>query len=77
MSLCADAAHPFKEQFNLPYLPLQFGNGQFIKLEVVGEKTVNRICIEAFIYNKSKRIRILLRSKWPSLLDGFIREKSG
>lgn len=61
----------------MPYLPLQFGNGQFIKLEVVGEKTVNRICIEAFIYNKSKIIRILLRSKWPSQLDGFIREKSG
>lgn len=55
--------YPFKEQFTLPSLPIQLGNGQYLKLEVVGEKTVDRICTEAFIHNKSKRIRILLRSK--------------
>lgn len=69
--------YPFEEQLNLPSFPVQLGNGQCLKLEVIGEEMVNCICAEVFIYNKSKRIRILLRSKWPSQFDGFIREKSG
>ena len=69
--------YPFEEQLNLPSFPVQLGNGQCLKFEVIGEETVNCICAEVFIHNKSKRIRILLRSKRPSQFDGFIRGKSG
>lgn len=48
-----------------------------LNLEVIGEKTVNCICAEVFIHNKSKRIGILLGGEWSSQFDCFIREKSG
>lgn len=32
--------YPFEEQLNLPSLPVQLGNSQCIKLEVIGEETV-------------------------------------
>ena len=67
--------YSFEEQLNLPSLPVQLGNGQCLKLEVIGEETVNCICAEVFIHNKSKRIRILLGSKWPSVFQpGSVRE---
>ena len=66
--------YPFEEQLNLPSLPVQFGNGQCFKLEIVGEEPINSICSEVFIHNESKRIRILLRSKWPCQFDGFLVE---
>lgn len=55
--------YPLEEQLNLPSLPVQLGNGQCLKLEVIGEETVNCICTEVFIHNKSKSLRILLGSK--------------
>lgn len=67
----------FEEQLNLPSFPVQPDNDQCLKLEVIGEEMVSCICAKVFIQNKFKRIRILLRSKWPSQFDGFIREKSG
>ena len=69
--------YPFEEQLNLPSLPVQLGNGQCLKLKVVGEETVNCICAEVFIHNKSKRIGILLGGEWSCQFDCFIREKSG
>ena len=48
--------YPFEEQLNLPSLPVQLGNGQCLKLKVVGEETVNCICAKVFIDNKSKKI---------------------
>lgn len=68
--------YPFEEQPNLPSLLVQLRNGQFLKFEVIGEETVNCICTETFIHNKFKRIRILLKSKWPCQFNVFIREKS-
>ena len=68
--------YPFEEQFNLPSLPVQLGNSQCLKLEVIGEETVDCICAEVFIHNKSKRIGILLGGEWSSQFDCFIREKS-
>lgn len=68
--------YSFEEQLNLPSFPIQLGNDQYLKLEVIGEETINCICAEVSIHDKSKRIRILLGSKWPNQFDGFIREKS-
>ena len=69
--------YPFEEQFNLPSLPVQLGNSQCLKFEVIGKETVNCICAEVFIHNKSNRIGMLLGGEWPSQFDCFIREKSG
>lgn len=69
--------YPFEELLNLSPLPVQPGNGQCLKLEDVGEETVNCICAEVFIHDKSKRIGILAGSKLTSQFDGLIREKSG
>ena len=41
--------YPFEEQLNLPSLPVQLGNGQCLKLKVVGEETIN--CIYAKVFN--------------------------
>ena len=68
--------YPFEEQFNLPFLPVQLGNGQCLKPEVVGEEAINCICTKVFIRNKSKGIGILLGSEWLSQFDRFVREKS-
>ena len=57
--------YPFEEQLNLPSLPVQLGNSQCIKLEVIGEETVNCICAEVFIHNKSKRIGYFLEVSGP------------
>ena len=76
MSLCADAALSIWKTTQFAITPCKLSNSQCLKLEVIGEETVNCICTEVFIHNKSKRIRILLGSKWPSQFDGFIREKS-
>ena len=69
--------YPFEEQLNLPSFPVQLGNSQCLKFEVIGEETVNCICAEVFIHNKSKRIGILPGSEWPGQFNRFIREKSG
>ena len=57
--------YPFEEQFNFPSLPVQLGNSQYLKLEAIGEETVNCICAKVFILNKSKRIGILLEVSCP------------
>ena len=67
---------PFEEQLNLSSFPVQLGNTQCIKLEVIGEERVNCICAEVFIHNKSKKIEILLGGEWSCQFDCFIREKS-
>ena len=54
--------YPFEDQLNLPSFPVQIGNGQYLKLEVIGEETVDCICTEVFIYNKFKRITFTLIS---------------
>lgn len=69
--------YPFKEQLNLPSFSVQLGNGQCLKLKVVGEESVSCICTKVFIHNKSKSIWILLGGKCTSQFDGLIREKSG
>ena len=66
----------FEEQLNLPFLPVQLGNGQGLKPKVVGEETINCICAKVFIHKKSKGIWILPGSEWPSQFDRFVREKS-
>ena len=43
--------YPFEEQLNLPSLPVQLGNSQYLKPKVVGEETtINCICSKAFIH---------------------------
>lgn len=53
--------YPFEDQLNLPSLPVQLDNGQCLKLEVIGEETINRICAKVFIRNKAERTEILLK----------------
>lgn len=62
----------FGEQLNLQYIFVQFGNGNASSLR----EMVNFIYSKVFIHKKSKKIRILLRSKWNSQFDSFIRKKS-
>lgn len=69
--------YPFEEQLNLPSFPVQLGNGQYLKPEIIDKETVNCIYAEAFIHNKSKKIVMLLGNKCTNQFNGFIREKSG
>ncbi len=32
----AELLYAFEEQFNLPFITIQLGNGQYIKLKVIG-----------------------------------------
>ncbi len=67
---------PFKEKFNLPSLPVEFGDSERIKLCVVGNEPVNDTGSIVFICYHSDGFRVMLSRLVACKSDHFITDDS-
>jgi len=68
---------PFKEKFNLPSLPVEFGDRKGIKHSIVGNKPVNDIGSIVFIYNHPEWLRIMFSRFVTGKSDHLIADHPG
>jgi hypothetical protein len=68
---------PFKEKFNLPSLPVEFGDRKGIKHCIVGNKPVDDIGSIVFIYNHPEWLRILFSRFVSGKPDHLIADYTG
>ena len=68
--------YPFEEQLNLPSLPIKLSYRNCLNAKVVGKEFVYVPRGKVLVFDKSERVRILLRRKHASEPDGFVCDES-
>jgi len=67
---------PFKEKFNLPALPVEFGDSERVKLSVVGDEPVNDTGSIVFICYHSDRFGVMFFRFITCKSDQFITDNT-